>query len=153
VTDNGWRAFAVELAATFPRLADDDAVILEHEGCPTVQFVLNLGPAGGQPALHLEAFTDDVLPAERKYGPQGAARLAALGWRTPNPPVDDNWRVQMAWPFSGRAAWSLALLIVDTLRDVFAVTAPGSLSYQAFNVASHADLDFPVLAPLRRLPR
>lgn len=153
MTDNGWRAFAVELAATFPRLADDDAVILESEGCPTVQFILGLGPTAGQSALYLEAFTDEVLPAERRYGQPGAAKLAALGWLAPNPPIDDNWRVKVAWPFSGRTAWSLALLVVDTLREVFAVADPDGLSYQAFNVASHADLNFPVLAPLRRLPR
>lgn len=153
MTDPIWRAFAVELAATFPRLAADDAVILEHAGCPTVQFILDLGPATARAALHVEAFADDVLPAGRAYGEVGAAKLAALGWLAPNPPNDANWRIELGWPFSGRAAWALSLLIVDTLRDVFRVPAPAQLSYQAFNVASHADLDFPVLAPLERLPR
>lgn len=153
MTETAWRAFALELAATFPRMANDDAVILEYQGYGVVQFLMDVAPTIGRSRLWVEAFTDARLPEDRKYGSEGEARLRALGWQPPNPPGDENWRFGLAWPFSGGSAWKLALMIIATAREVFRVPGPDTLSYQAFNVSSHADLDFPVLAPLHRVPR
>jgi hypothetical protein len=144
MTEPAWPAFAADLAATLPQLVDGDAVILEHDGRPAVQFMMSAGPAPHRFEVRAEVFAGGTTPE----------RLAALGWRQPPPPYQrDNWATTLAWPFSGRAALALARQIVDTLRQAHAVPAPDALDYRAFNVLSHADLDLAVLVPLRRLPR
>lgn len=145
--------FVVDLAATFLQLENDDAVILEYNGCAVIQFILDIPPVVDRAALHVQAFADRFLPDDRRYGAAGAARLTALGWQAPNPPREENWTTKLAWPCSGSGARSVAQLVVDTLRDVFGVTTLAGLAYQAFNVASHVDLNLPVLAPFPRLPR
>lgn len=144
MTNSLWPAFTLELASTLVQLDDQDIVIVDYRGLPVVQFVLATNSFGRAPALNVEAFSDGKYPEDRKYGADGRQCLAACGWQAPAPPNDCNWRMQLAWPFTGQAAMSLAETIVRAVREVYAVTGPELLRYEGFNGNTNADLDLPL---------
>lgn len=139
-----WDQLAAGLAAVLPTLARHDIVVVTEPGAPArarvAQFVQL--PA----ALLAEVGSDADLPPELRMGEPGAARMAELGWRPPEPPPESgNWSYQIAWPATSAQYRRVAEMVVGALRDAYRIEDAGALRYSSFNALTNEPRTIPGL--------
>ncbi len=158
-----WRELERALASVLAALTEDQFLIISVKGTGReregdrrgagyyVQFA-----AQGRHGYRAEAVSNVFLVGRERLGARQRRTLVSLGWHPPTnrggrPRRDDegspNYFVD--WPATAPVA-QLAELAVRTLREVYDVTHPGSLQYQAFD-ADGRELVLPMLG-LKREP-
>ena len=144
-TDAAWTAFRARLADRLASMVDDDVVIVEFadavgedEGgsAPYVQMC-----AYGETMVRVEAVSNHWLEERCALSVADEEALLDLGWEAPtDEPGWENFHLT----FHRRSADEVAVLTVDTLREVYAVPHPSFLDAAGLEtdpaVAAHDDL-------------
>jgi hypothetical protein len=149
--EKAWQIFRRNLAAALGDLEEDEHLILSHKRSNYfVQFA-----AQGALGMRAEAVSNTYIAPLRRLAVATIQALRDLGW---NPPTyvpqegipepangSPNYYIDAAAPVPFR---KLALLALDTLRDVYRVRHPGELQYVAFS-----DQGVPIRFPLLGIKR
>ena len=133
-----WKRFAYELYVSLGGLEEDEFLILSVKNRPFyyVQFA-----AQGSFGMRAEASSSFYIPEEAAMSEEQHKYLLDLGWRAPSKLPDD---LQSRHEADGSASYfvdlakpvpydRLAVLAVNTLRNVFGTPHPGELQYRAFS--------------------
>lgn len=126
MTDQDWDAFRTRLANTLREVTDRVYLIVQSSENPHayVQFAANLE------SLTAEAPGTDVVSETRESVLMGA------GWSAPEP-GRDNWFSLLPFPALTAEYDELAGRCVEALRDAYAISWPGHLTYRAWREPEH----------------
>ncbi len=127
-TDAAWAAFRARLADRLASMEDDDVLIVEFAdavveddsgSAPYVQMC-----AYGETMVQVEAVSNHWLEERCALSAADEEALLDLGWEAP---TDDPGWENFHLTFHRRSADEVAVLTVDTLREVYAVPHPSFL--------------------------
>ncbi len=145
-TEAAWLTFRGRLADHIAVMDDDDVLFVEFSG------VVDPGAVGSNPYVQVCAFDGDLVQVEAAsncflddrclLGADDHAALLALGWDEPGEePGWENYHLT----FEQRSADEVAVLLVATLREVYAVPHPAFVRADA--LAPEAGAPAPVVGP------
>ena len=132
-----WPVFQANLATVLKSMQEDEFLIIsEKRSNRFVQF-----SAQGGFGIRAETTSNDYLDRGEKHSAEDHLALLALGWKSPtgNPaestPTDDpdgspNYFVEFS---PGTPPEQIAALSIHTLADLYGISHPGKLEYDAFD--------------------
>ena len=135
---SAWATFSAKLSAALDGLQEDQILILQKKGFDqdAVQFV-----GQGSWGVRAEVISNNFRPDENQLSEAQSVTLTQLGWNTPTgsddtsaPEIDPdgspNFYLDLPVPLD---CGDLADIAIRTYIQVFRVTHPGLLQYEAFD--------------------
>jgi hypothetical protein len=128
-----WSRFEHELALSIAGLSDCFLVISTTN---VENYFVQFAAGGGVPGMRAEAVSNFYLDEPDQLTAADCERLREFGW---NPPTDNetNFHIDVAAPVP--CSW-LAALSVKTLREVYRISGPEELIYQAGNTVDNTSV-------------